>query len=176
MEIEGKKMKGTYAIKSTIGMLRAVFSEDGLRSLSLVKEDTPNDFSGLYDQDGGDILAALKTYVNDYFYGREPGREDIPLDMSSITPFRLRVYKELMKVPYGQVITYGELAERSGSPGGARAVGNAMNSNPFLIIVPCHRVVASRGWKYELGGFGAGLDAKRFLLRLEGHLDDIIHL
>jgi O-6-methylguanine DNA methyltransferase len=170
-------MIGTYAIKSPIGMLRADFSEIGLISISLVIEERPYDFSGLYDQDGGDTLAALKTYINDYFYGREPGRGDIPLDMSSITPFRKRVYKELMKIPYGEVATYGELAEISGSPGGARAVGNAMNSNPFLILVPCHRVVASRGnGKKELGGFGAGLDTKRFLLRLEGHSDDIFCL
>jgi O-6-methylguanine DNA methyltransferase len=170
-------MKDTYVINSTIGRLRAVISEKGLTSLSLVKDEVSGGFSGLYDRDGGDILAALKTYINDYFYGREPGRGDIPLDMASITPFRRRVYEELMKVPYGEVVTYGELAERAGSPGGARAVGNAMNSNPFLIIVPCHRVVASGGsGKCELGGFGAGLDAKRFLLRLEGHSDDIIHL
>jgi O-6-methylguanine DNA methyltransferase len=170
-------MKGKFAIRSSIGMLRVDFSENGLRSLSLVKEDTHDDFSGLYDKDGGDVLAALKTYINDYFYGREPGRGDIPLDMSSISPFRKRVYEELMKVPYGEVITYGELAKRSGSPGGARAVGNAMNSNPFLILVPCHRVVASGNkGKKCLGGFGAGLDAKRFLLRLEGHSDNIIGL
>ena len=166
-------MMGTYVIKSSVGMLKAVFSETGLRSLSLVHEEISGDFSGLYDQDGGNELAALKTYINDYFYGREPGRGDIPLDMTSITTFRKRVYQELMKVPYGEVVTYGELAGRAGSPGGARAVGNAMNSNPFLIIVPCHRVVASRGEKYGLGGFGAGLDTKRFLLRLEGHSDDI---
>jgi methylated-DNA-[protein]-cysteine S-methyltransferase len=170
-------MDRTYAIKSPIGMLRAVFSDAGLRSLTLVKEDEPEDFSGLYDQDGGDRLAALKTFINDHFYGREPGKNDIPLDMEGLTPFRKRVYKELASVPYGKVVTYGELADLAGSPGGARAVGNAMNSNPFLILVPCHRVLASRGnGKCELGGFGAGLDTKRFLLRLEGHSDDIIHL
>jgi O-6-methylguanine DNA methyltransferase len=167
-------MKGTYLINSPIGMLEAVLSDNGLISLSLLKEKVNDDFSGLYDRDGGDVLSALKTYINDYFYGREPGRRDIPLDLSSITPFRRRVYYELMKVPFGQVMTYGELAERAGSPGGARAVGNAMNSNPFLILVPCHRVVASAGGgKYKIGGFGAGLDAKRFLLRLEGHSNDI---
>ena len=77
-------MMGTYVIKSSVGMLKAVFSETGLRSLSLVHEEISEDFSGLYDQDGGNELAALKTYINDYFYGREPGRGDIPLDMTTM--------------------------------------------------------------------------------------------
>jgi len=168
-------MISSYIIKTPLGLLRAVFSEKGLTSLSLVPEEQGSDFSGLYDNEGGERLAALKTYINDHFYGRDPGRRDIVLDMEGISSFRKRVYKALMEVPFGEVVTYGELAERSGCPGGARAVGNAMNANPYLLIVPCHRVVASDYGKenFGLGGFGAGLDVKRFLLRLEGHGDDI---
>jgi methylated-DNA-[protein]-cysteine S-methyltransferase len=127
-------------------------------------------FSGLYDKDGGDALAAVKTFVGDLFFCREPGRRGIDLDMDDLSEFRRSVYYELMKVPFGELITYGELACTVGKPGGARAVGQAVNKNPFLLLVPCHRVVASgKDTRYELGGFGAGTDVKRVLLRLEGH-------
>jgi len=71
--------------------------------------------------------------------------------------------QELMKVPAGSTVTYGELAARAGSPGAARAVGNVMATNPMPLLVPCHRVVATDG----LGGFTGGLAVKRALLRLE---------
>lgn len=158
------------SITTPIGPLKVVFSDTGLVSVGVQKEGECPRWSGPYEKEKDDRLAALKTFVTDYFYGRDPGTRDIPLDMTGITPFRKKVYQELKKVPYGEVVTYGELAEKAGSPGGARAVGNAMNANPFLLIIPCHRVVASRsGEGYGLGGFGAGLDAKRFLLRSEGH-------
>lgn len=158
-------------IGSPMGNIRVQFSERGLRSVSLIQtENLDDDYSGLYDDRCTDRLAAVKTYINDIFFCRDPGRSGIELDMEGLSSFRIAVYKELMKVPFGEVITYGELARRIGRPGGARAVGQAMNRNPFLIIVPCHRVVASGGKDHlSLGGFGAGLDVKRMLLRLEGH-------
>lgn len=158
------------SITTPIGPLKVVFSQKGLVSLNLQKDGECPRWSGPYHKESDVRLAAVKTFVTDHFYGRDPGTKDIPLDMTGITPFRRKVYLELKKVPYGEVITYGELAERAGSPGGARAIGNAMNANPFLLIVPCHRVVGSKkDGKYELGGFGAGLNVKRFLLRAEGH-------
>ena len=170
-------MSSAYVVSSPIGSLRAEFSDIGLRSLSLVKRSDVSDHPLMEGPGSDDRLSALRTYINDYFYCREAGRKDILMDMTGITAFRKRVYGELMKVPFGTVITYGDLATRAGYPGGARAVGNAMNSNPFLIVVPCHRVVASgRRGKNRLGGFGAGLEVKRFLLRLEGHDKGIIGL
>lgn len=155
--------------------MKAVFSKTGLVSFSLQNEKVCGRWSDPYTKEEDDRLVALKTFVTDYFYGRDPGTNDIPLDMGCISDFRRRVYQKLREVPYGKVVTYGELASLSGSPGGARAVGNAMNSNPFLLIVPCHRCVASgNGSKYSLGGFGAGLDVKRFLLRSEGHDEESI--
>lgn len=170
--MEGEVLLRSYdcSILSPIGPLKVVFSGKGLVSLGIDKDGNCSSVSGPYDTTDDDRLAAVKTFVTDHFYGRDPGRNDIPLDMEGITPFRKRVYEELMKVPYGDLISYGDLAARAGSPGGARAIGNAMNANPFLLIVPCHRVVRSMGKKrYSLGGFGAGLDAKRLLLRIEGH-------
>lgn len=87
--------------------------------------------------------------------------------MREIPPFFKRVYRELCKVPAGQTISYAELARRAGSPGAARAVGQAMARNPHPITIPCHRVVASSG---KLGGYSGpgGVAAKRRLLKREG--------
>ena len=88
------------------------------------------------------------------------------LDLSSGTPFQISVWRELLKIPYGTVTTYGEAAKRVGNSHAARAVGNAVGANPLPIIVPCHRVVATNG----LGGYSGGLDIKKNLLRTEGIL------
>jgi methylated-DNA-[protein]-cysteine S-methyltransferase len=80
------------------------------------------------------------------------------------TPFQQKVWKELLKVPAGETISYAELARRIRKPKAMRAVGNAMGANPVPIIVPCHRVIASGG---GLGGFGGGLTLKRLLLEAE---------
>ncbi|MEG2002430.1 MAG: methylated-DNA--[protein]-cysteine S-methyltransferase, partial [Clostridia bacterium] len=79
------------------------------------------------------------------------------------TAFQNLVWSELLKIPYGDTITYGELARRIGKPNASRAVGNANGKNPLLIVVPCHRVVATSG----IGGFSCGIDVKQFLLQLE---------
>jgi len=79
------------------------------------------------------------------------------------TPFHEAVWKALLGVPFGQVVTYGELARMAGRPRAARAVGSAMNRNRLPLLVPCHRVVASNG----VGGFGCGLEWKWVLLGLE---------
>jgi O-6-methylguanine DNA methyltransferase len=88
------------------------------------------------------------------------------------TPFQLQVWRTLTKqVPWGKLITYGELAALSGFPRAARAVGNAMRLNPWAIVIPCHRVVGEN----NLGGYFGRLDLKRRLLELEGHnLNDLI--
>ena len=100
-----------------------------------------------------------------YFAGQEPGIDADALDLSGATEFQRRVYRELLEVSFGETVTYGELARRSGVGGGARAVGQAVGRNPLPIFVPCHRVVAAGG---RLGGFGAGLRWKRSLLSHEG--------
>ncbi|HEY3227456.1 MAG TPA: methylated-DNA--[protein]-cysteine S-methyltransferase [Planctomycetota bacterium] len=87
-----------------------------------------------------------------------------PLDLPGSTPFARRVDAAVARIPYGQVRTYGEIAEAAGRPGAARAVGQLMARNPLCLGVPCHRVVAAGG---KLGGFGGGVDRKRRLLELE---------
>ena len=88
---------------------------------------------------------------------------DVPLAMEG-TDFQLRVWNALRDIPYGQTISYLQLAERIGNPKAVRAVGLANGSNPIPIIVPCHRVIGSDG---SLTGFGGGLATKKILLELE---------
>jgi methylated-DNA-[protein]-cysteine S-methyltransferase len=80
------------------------------------------------------------------------------------TLFQLRVWKELERIPYGEIISYGQLAQRIGNPNASRAVGLANGSNPISIIVPCHRVIGANG---KLTGYGGGLPIKEKLLGLE---------
>ncbi len=80
------------------------------------------------------------------------------------TSFQRRVWKGLTDIPYGQVVSYGELARRIGMPGAARAVGQANGANPIPIVIPCHRVIAADG---TIGGFSSGLPIKRQLLAHE---------
>jgi methylated-DNA-[protein]-cysteine S-methyltransferase len=93
----------------------------------------------------------------------------IRLDLARVGDFEQRLYETLRAVPPGQVVSYGELAQRLGEPGGARAVGQAMGHNPWPIVVPCHRVVGSNG---KLGGFSApgGTRTKLRILEIEGAL------
>ena len=106
------------------------------------------------------------TQLREYLDG-ERRELDFPLDWSLAGDGQRVVLETLRGIaPYGHVVTYGELARRSGCPGGARAVGQAMARNPLPLVVPCHRVVAADG----LGGYGGGLPLKRRLLALEGVL------
>lgn len=106
--------------------------------------------------------------LDEYFAG---GRRDfdLPLDRRLITgSFRCNVLEAISKVPYGEAITYGEVAARAGSPRAQRAAGNALGSNPIPVVIPCHRVVRAGG---AVGGYGGGPEMKRYLLRHEGWLD-----
>jgi methylated-DNA-[protein]-cysteine S-methyltransferase len=89
---------------------------------------------------------------------------DLPLDLSQGTTFQRKVWDATRAVPWGEVVSYREVAKRAGYPKAVRAVGNALGANPVPIVVPCHRVVHVAG---SIGGFTSGLDWKRFLLSLE---------
>jgi methylated-DNA-[protein]-cysteine S-methyltransferase len=107
-----------------------------------------------------------RRQLDEYFEHR---REtfDLPLDLRLVADFNRRVLGELARVPYGEVVTYGELAARAARPRAARAVGTVMNRNPLPIVLPCHRVIGANG---KLVGYGGGLHRKEALLRLEGAL------
>lgn len=108
------------------------------------------------------VLDLAQKELEAYFAGRLK-TFSIPYSYKT-TPFRERVWQELTRIPYGETITYGELAERIGNPRACRAVGQANHFNPLGIIIPCHRVVGKGG---ALVGYGSGLDKKSWLLRLE---------
>jgi methylated-DNA-[protein]-cysteine S-methyltransferase len=94
---------------------------------------------------------------------------DLALCTESLSAFALKTHEELMKVPLGSVVSYGELASRTGSPGAARAVGGVMSSNPFPLVVPCHRVVNANGRVGQYSG-AHGTSTKTWLLDFESNL------
>jgi methylated-DNA-[protein]-cysteine S-methyltransferase len=107
-----------------------------------------------------------RRQLDEYFEGKRR-RFDLAVDLALQADFNRRVLRELARVPYGEVVTYGELAARAARPRAARAVGTVMNRNPLPIVLPCHRVIGSNG---KLVGYGGGLHRKEALLRLEGAL------
>jgi methylated-DNA-[protein]-cysteine S-methyltransferase len=111
-------------------------------------------------------LDAARRELDEYFAGRRRAF-DLPLDRSLMGPFGRRVLKVTSQIPFGGVLTYAQVAAEAGSPRGSRAAGNALGSNPIPIVIPCHRVLRSGG---SLGGYGGGIDRKRWLLELEGAL------
>jgi len=108
-------------------------------------------------------FAAAAAQLAAYFDGRLTDF-DLPLGPAG-TEFQRRVWDGLRAIPYGQTVSYGELARRLGHPAASRAVGLANGRNPIAIVVPCHRVIGADG---SMTGYGGGLDRKRFLLALEG--------
>lgn len=109
------------------------------------------------------LLDRVEAQLGQYFAGTRQ-EFDLPIEMPG-SAFQERVWSELRRIPYGETIAYRELAERVDAPQAPRAVGRANGSNRLAVIIPCHRVIAAGG---GLGGYGGGLDAKRFLLDLEG--------
>jgi methylated-DNA-[protein]-cysteine S-methyltransferase len=110
----------------------------------------------------GTVNPDVARQLSEYFAGKRKAF-DLPLAPRG-TEFQKRVWKELARVPYGETISYSELANRVGSQGAARAVGRANATNPIAIIVPCHRVIGADG---SLTGYAYGVELKRSLLDLE---------
>jgi methylated-DNA-[protein]-cysteine S-methyltransferase len=156
-------------IESELGPLLAAVTSRGLARISFDPEPE-HELEGLARVAGPRVLRSPRALdetrreLDDYFAGKRTVF-DLDLDLTGMTGFTLRVLDELAKVPYGQTATYGELAERAGSPRASRAVGMVMNRNRIPIVLPCHRIVGSSG---QLVGYGGGLERKERLLRLEG--------
>ena len=109
------------------------------------------------------VIEECRRQLWEYFRG-ERRKFDLNLVMTG-TPFQKKVWKALAKIPYGSVVSYGDIARKIGNEKSCRAVGGANNANPLSIIIPCHRVVGSQG---HLVGFGGGVEKKTWLLRNEG--------
>ena len=145
----------TFHTASPLGLLEVTHTKEVVHQVS-VCEDPADPTPG---------PATIMKVLAAYFSGDTDAFARLTVEPLVGTDFQRRVWEQLRKIPAGEAISYGELAERVGSSGGSRAVGQANGKNPNPLIVPCHRVIGADG---SLGGFSAGLDRKRFLLRHEG--------
>jgi methylated-DNA-[protein]-cysteine S-methyltransferase len=149
-------------VKSPVGVWSVVGTDDGVSHIHLPQDELTAS-KGVMPKPVADAVLQLK----EYFTGSRRTFK-IKLAPSPATSFQSEVWAALRRIPYGQVRTYGEVADAVDRPRAHRAVGNANHANPWPIVVPCHRVVASGG----LGGYGGGDEVKRYLLDLEGvHYD-----
>jgi methylated-DNA-[protein]-cysteine S-methyltransferase len=159
-------MKSYYkTMKSPIGGLTLIAGPKELLAI-LWKNETPGHagYGTPEKNDRHPVLVKTEKQLQEYFTGkRKTFRLPLP-DAAAGTEFQNRVWKALRDIPYGETISYGELARRIGSPQACRAVGAACGRNPISIITPCHRVIGKSG---DLVGFGGGLHRKEQLLRLE---------
>jgi methylated-DNA-[protein]-cysteine S-methyltransferase len=171
MSREPENKAGVTACQTALGWVGIAWTARGLVAVALPQ---PTESAALSQLPGGHGLAlepplgldvaALASKLCRYFEG-ETVVFDEPLDASLGTDFQRKVWAITRAIPRGQTRTYGEIAREAGSPGAARAVGQAMARNPWPIVVPCHRVVGSDG---SLTGFGGGVAMKRQMLALEG--------
>jgi methylated-DNA-[protein]-cysteine S-methyltransferase len=149
-------------VKSPVGTWSVVGSDDGVTHIHLPHDELTAS-KGVAPKPVADAVQQLK----EYFAGSRRTFK-VKLAPSPATAFQSDVWDALRRIPFGQVRTYGEVAEAVNRPRAHRAVGNANHANPWPIVIPCHRVVASAG----LGGYGGGDKVKRYLLGLEGvHFD-----
>ncbi len=151
-----------HAATTKRGLVRVAFPEESIESVleALARGLSPRIVEAPAS------LEPVKRELEEYFAGRRRTFE-IPLDWSLIGPFGRRVLHATAEIPYGGYLSYAEVASEAGSPRGSRAAGNALGANPIPIVIPCHRVLRTGG---AIGGYGGGLDRKRYLLELEGVL------
>jgi methylated-DNA-[protein]-cysteine S-methyltransferase len=146
-------------LASPVGELRIAVDDEG----RLIRIDFPGPSRLTAAIADSKRCAGVVQQLREYFAG---ARRTFDLELAPAgTPFQLRVWRELRRIPYGVTISYQDLAVRVGSPKAMRAVGAANGQNPIPIVVPCHRVIGKDG---SLTGFGGGLPTKRALLQLEG--------
>ncbi len=153
-------MRDSYIFQSPVGALRIREENGRLTELSLTDEEPG---AGLLKGVGhSDLLYEAYTQIQEYFAGKRR-IFSLPVDPAG-TAFQKRVWRQLVRIPYGETRSYGDIAAGIGSPKAVRAVGGANHNNPIIIVIPCHRVIYKSG---ALGGFGCGLDVKQYLLDLE---------
>jgi len=152
---------GTIQVAGTFqGLVRLQLDDDGDR----MREELRRQFPGVAFKRGSAMTVDAGRVIRNYLAGgADPG--GLPIVLPEVG-FRTRVWRQLQRIPYGQVRTYGGIARGVRRPRAARAVGQACGANPLPLVVPCHRVVAA---DRHLGGFsGGGVEVKRLLLDLEG--------
>ena len=170
-------MRITYSTTrpSPVGKLTLTCTEEGITGLWIEGQKYFGASVPEIWEKGDDhpLLMAAGDWLDRYFAGCRPSGTELPLCPSG-SPYRQAVWAVLREIPYGEVTTYGEVAERAAlrlgeKRGSARAAGNAVGHNPISILIPCHRVIGADG---SLTGYAGGLSAKRKLLALEGYDPD----
>ncbi|BBE31716.1 methylated-DNA--protein-cysteine methyltransferase [Tepiditoga spiralis] len=146
-------------LKSILGPIKIEGKNEKITKVSFINEYIEINESPEY-------LKECKKQLEEYFLGKRKEFE-VELELSG-TDFQIKVWKELLKIPYGKTITYKELAKKVENPKGYRAVGNANNKNKIAIIIPCHRVILSNG---GLGGYEGGIEKKSYLIDFEKSID-----
>ena len=154
-------MTDFWMFESPVGMI-ALAAQDG----ALVRLYLPNTPTPRLMPHKTPLMERAETQLMEYFRG-ERKAFDLPVAPEG-TPFQKRVWQALEEIPYGQVCSYGDIARRIECPKGFRAVGMANNRNPLPILVPCHRVLGSKG---QLVGYTGGPELKTYLLELEKKFD-----
>lgn len=148
-------------IESPVGPLLLAADDGGLHSIEFLNGRRSAQSNPQWHADAEPLRETIRQ-LRAYFAG-ELENFDLQLAPQG-TPFQLSVWNRLCEIPYGETISYGELARRVGNPNASRAVGLANGSNPIPIVIPCHRVIGSNG---KLTGYGGGLPIKEKLLGLE---------
>lgn len=148
-------------IETRVGPLLLVADDSGLRRIDFVNGRTPPQIDAQWHDDAEPLRETIRQ-LRAYFAG-ELEAFDLTVAPAG-TPFQQAVWNRLCEIPFGETISYGELARRIGNPNASRAVGLANGSNPIPIVIPCHRVIGSNG---KLTGYGGGLPIKEKLLALE---------
>jgi methylated-DNA-[protein]-cysteine S-methyltransferase len=152
---------------SPVGPLYARAEDGCITRLSFHRRDARGEQAAHLSSHGDDrdvrLLADLECQLQDYFAGHRT-MFDVPLRTTPAPAFNRHVWDQLLRIPYGETISYIELARRVGDPSAARAVGTANGANPIAIVIPCHRVIGADG---RLVGYGGGLARKQLLLDLE---------
>ena len=150
---------------SVIGDLTLISDGEYLTHIILEKEKYYQDIKyKAQTNDNLEIFRQTKIWLDKYFNNEKPNIDNLKLKLEG-TPFQIKVWNILKTIPYGKVVTYGEIAKKINSKMSARAVGSANGHNPIPIIIPCHRVV---GVNNNLNGYSGGIDVKIKLLKLEG--------
>lgn len=151
---------------SPIGTLTVISNADGICGLFTETQNIPSYLK--HTNADSEILFGACRWLDAYFAGEKPSIDSLSLAPKG-TPFQTQVWQSLRSIPYGQTISYGQIAEmisdRTGKPMSAQAVGQAVGANPISIIVPCHRVIGSNG---KLTGYAGGIETKIKLLAHEG--------
>ena len=160
---------GTLSVSTEWGVISIAFTEKGLTCMDLPGDTSLNMADGekLDITDDRGKCKIIASLLKDYFSGRKVDFSKLEIDLSSYSPFFRDVCRAARTIPYGEIRTYGQLAEMIGRKGAARAVGRVMAANPLPIIIPCHRVVSASG---ALTGYSAagGIKTKERLLLMEG--------